>query len=57
MEMNCGLVPLDIGYGFAYKYVTAHGGNPNQGEKHGIEEGDQAAQGQENECDQDDDQA
>jgi hypothetical protein len=55
--MNCGLVPLDIGYGFAYKYVTAHGGNPNQGEKHGIEEGDQAAQGQENECDQDDDQA
>jgi hypothetical protein len=35
---------------------TAQGGNPNQGEKHGIEESDQEAEeGQENECDQDSD--
>jgi hypothetical protein len=26
--MSGGLAPLDIGQGFAYKQLTAHGGNP-----------------------------
>jgi hypothetical protein len=54
-EVSCGLLPVDIGPGCAYKDVTtAHGGDPNEEENHGIQESNQEAQeGQESTTDKD----